>query len=352
VSGTDLTDSLREAVAAANASSAPLRVRGGGSKDFFGRRAVGQPLAVTDHRGILAYEPSELVITARAGTRLAEIESTLTVHRQLLPFEPPCFGDTATLGGTIACGLSGPRRPYAGATRDFVLGVQVINGRGEILRFGGQVMKNVAGYDVSRLMTGALGTLGVLLEVSVKVLPAPAAEVTLVQEMDGGLAIETMNRLAGQPLPLSAACHLDGWLYVRLSGSASGVRAAGETLGGEAAPNDFWARLREHDLPFFAGDAPLWRLSVPPAHPPLALPGTWVLDWGGAQRWLRTGANSAAVRAAAAAAGGHATLFRGGDRDSEVFQPLPTGVAGLHRRLKTAFDPNGILNPGRYYPDL
>jgi glycolate oxidase FAD binding subunit len=352
VTDTDLTDSLREAVAAAYASGSPLRVRGGGSKDFYGRRATGHPLAVAGHRGILAYEPSELVVTARAGTRLADIESALAEHRQMLPFDPPRFGHPATLGGTVACGLSGPRRPYAGAARDFVLGVRIINGQAEVLRFGGQVMKNVAGYDVSRLMAGALGTLGVLLEVSVKVLPVPAAEVTLVQEMDDGSAITTMNRLAGRPLPLSAACHLEGRLYLRLSGSLSGVRAACETLGGEEVPKDFWVGLREHDLPFFAGEAALWRLSVPPAAPPLDLPGAWILDWGGAQRWLRSGADTATVRAATAAAGGHATLFRGGDRDGEVFHPLSPPVAELHRRLKAAFDPKRILNPGRLYPDL
>ncbi|MCU0937315.1 MAG: glycolate oxidase subunit GlcE [Gammaproteobacteria bacterium] len=348
----DRTDALREAVARACAEQTPLRVRGGDSKAFYGRRTAGQTLDLADHRGIVAYEPSELVLTARAGTPLSEVEAALAAERQALPFEPPHFGPGATLGGTVACGLSGPRRPYAGATRDFVLGVQIVNGRGEVLRFGGQVMKNVAGYDVSRLMVGALGTLGVLLEVSVKVLPAPAREVTVALEANATAAIETMNRLAGRPLPLSAASHAAGRLYLRLSGSERGVEAARASLGGETTDGGFWEALREHRLPFFAGEGPLWRLSVPPTAPPLDLPGPTLLDWGGAQRWLRTEATAARVCAVAGSAGGHATLFRGGDRDGEVFHPLAPSIATLHRRLKAAFDPAGVLNPGRFYAEL
>ena len=344
----DRTEVLRESVARAFADAAPLRIRGGDSKAFYGRRAAGEVLDVAGHRGIVAYEPSELVLTARAGTPLAEVEAALAGHRQMLPFEPPHFGPGATLGGTVACGLSGPRRPYAGAARDFVLGAQVVSGRGEVLRFGGQVMKNVAGYDVSRLMVGALGTLGVLLEVSVKVLPAPAHEMTLVLETDARTAIETMNRLAGRPLPISAACHAGDRLYLRLSGSESGVEAARVALGGETADGSFWQALREHRLPFFAGDGPLWRLSVPPTAPPLDLAGPMLLDWGGAQRWVRSDAGEARVRQVADSAGGHATLFRGGDRGGTVFHPLAPPLAALHRRLKAAFDPAGILNPGRF----
>jgi glycolate oxidase FAD binding subunit len=348
----DQTDELREAVTRAFAAKAPLCVRGGDSKAFYGRRPVGQPLDLGSHRGIVAYEPSELVLTARAGTPLSEVEAALAAERQTLPFEPPHFGPTATLGGTVACGLSGPRRPYAGAARDFVLGVQVVSGRGEVLRFGGQVMKNVAGYDVSRLMVGALGTLGVLLEVSIKVLPAPAREVTVVLEADAPAAVETMNRLAARPLPLSAACHAAGRLYLRLAGSERGVEAARASLGGETTDGGFWEALREHGLPFFAGEGPLWRLSVPPTAPPLDLDGPTLLDWGGAQRWLRTEAGAARIRQIAGSAGGHATLFRGGDRDAEVFHPLAPPVAALHRRLKAAFDPAEVLNPGRFYAEL
>jgi glycolate oxidase FAD binding subunit len=347
----DRTEALQAAVASAFAAGNGLRLRGGGTKDFYGRRPAGALLEVGEHQGLVAYEPTELVLTARAGTRLDALEALLAEHRQILAFEPPHFGPGATLGGTIACGFSGPRRPYAGAARDFVLGVRVINGRGEVLRFGGQVMKNVAGYDVARLMVGALGTLGLLLEVSVKVLPAPASEVTLVQEQDARQAVETMNRLAGRPLPLSAAAHWDGRLYLRLSGSASAVAAAARTLGGEPGPDGIWADLREHRLPFFAGEQALWRVSVPPAAAPGGS-GEWLLDWGGAQRWLRSDAPAPTVQAQAVAAGGHASVFRGGDREAAVFQPLPEGLAALHQRLKQAFDPRGILNPGRLYPAL
>ena len=352
MSDSDRTDALQGAVAAAFASGDPLCLRGGGSKDFYGRRPTGTVLEVAAHRGVVAYDPTELVLTARAGTPLETLEALLAAERQMLPFEPPHLGATATVGGTIACGLSGPRRPYAGAARDFVLGVRVVTGKGEVLRFGGQVMKNVAGYDVSRLMAGALGTLGVLLEVSVKVLPAPASEVTVVLEQGPAEALGAMNRLAGQPLPLSAAGHWDGRLHLRLSGSPTAVEEARRRLGGEAGPAGVWPDLREQCLPFFAGECPLWRVSVPPTAPPLDLPGEWILDWGGAQRWLRTDAEPQAVRVAAAGAGGHATLFRGGDRDADVFHPLGEGLAALHRRLKQAFDPRGILNPGRMYPGL
>lgn len=345
----DLSQELAGAVRAASRGS-PLQVAGGGSKRFYGRAPRGEPLAVAGHRGIVSYEPTELVLTARAGTPLREIESALAANDQMLAFEPPHFGDNATLGGTIACGFSGPRRPYVGSARDFVLGIKLINGKGEILSFGGQVMKNVAGYDVPRLMVGALGTLGVLLEISLKVLPRPEREITLRFTLPVESAISRMNAWAGQPLPLSAACYAGGFLYVRLSGSENAVQAARRKLGGDEEANaaELWPELREQRLDFFAGDAPLWRVSMPPAAPPIDLPGRWLLDWGGAQRWLKTTARATDVWEAAARAGGHATLFRGGDRAGDVFQPLPPALAQLHGRLKHAFDPAGVLNPGRY----
>ena len=344
----DVSAELAHTVRTATGGAA-LHIAGAGTKRFYGRAARGEPLRVAGHRGIVSHEPTELVLTARAGTPLTEIEAALASNDQMLAFEPPYFGPQATLGGTIACGFSGPRRPYAGSARDFVLGVKMINGKGEILSFGGQVMKNVAGYDVSRLMVGALGTLGVLLEVSLKVLPRPAAEITLTFELSPDQALVQMNRLAGQPLPLSGACHTAGKLWVRLSGSEEAVRAAQKKLGGreEAKGADFWRAVREHELDFFAGDTPLWRLSVPPAAPMLALPGQWLLDWGGAQRWLKSTVRATDVWEAAGAAGGHATLFRGGDRAGEVFQPLAPALLRLHRNLKHAFDPGGVLNPGR-----
>lgn len=350
----DLTDTLEHAVRDAHATGRALCIQGGGTKGFFGRTPSGELLSTAAHRGILAYEPTELVITARAGTPLAELEAVLGDAGQMLPFEPPHLGAGATLGGTVATGLSGPRRPYCGAVRDFVLGVGILNGTGTRLGFGGQVMKNVAGYDLARLMAGAFGTLGVLLHVSLKVLPAPECETTLACATDVPGALALANRWAAMPLPISAVAWWDGTLYVRLSGTETGLRAAQAIVGGApvADGKTHWRDLREQRLAFFAGEEPLWRLSVPPGAAPLALPGRWLLDWGGAQRWLRTAAPARQVREIAAAAGGHATGFRCGDRDRDCLHPLSPSLLALHRRLKTAFDPRGILNPGRMYPEL
>jgi glycolate oxidase FAD binding subunit len=271
----------------------------------------------------------------------------------MLAFEPPHFGRGATLGGAIACGLSGPRRPYAGAVRDHVLGITCLNGAGQRLRFGGQVMKNVAGYDISRALTGSLGTLAVLLDITLKVLPRPETERTLRREVDAAEAIALLNRWAGMPLPLSAGCYHDGSLTVRLSGFEQGVNAAAVKLGGDVLPEAgaFWEDLREQRLAFFDDPRPLWRLSVAPATPPLPLQGDCLIDWGGAQRWFKSGLPAAALRKYAAAAGGHAMRFRNSDGD-DVFHPLPGPLLALHRRLKRSFDPAGILNPGRMYPEL
>ncbi len=349
----DLSSELQQQVRAASESGTPLSIRGGNTKHFLGNPSTGTPLELASHRGITSYEPVELVISARAGTPLRELEDTLAAAGQMLPFEPPHFGAEATLGGTIACGLSGPRRPYLGAARDYVLGVRMINGRGEILRFGGEVMKNVAGYDVSRLMTGALGTLGVLLEISLKVLPRPESELTVLHECEATTALQKMNQLAATPLPLSASAYDGNRLYIRLSGSESAVRAARASIGGDTV-NDasaFWQQLREHQLPFFAQATPLWRLALPPNAPLLNLPGATLIEWGGAQRWLKSTASAEAIRATAAEYGGHATLFRGDTAQTAAFHPLAPGLATLHRNLKHAFDPHGIFNPGRMYPE-
>jgi glycolate oxidase FAD binding subunit len=354
MASTDNSQALIEAVAEAAASQQPLRLCGSGSKAFLGRQATGTALDVTGHCGVVNYEPRELVVSVRAGTRLAELEALLAGEGQMLPFEPPHFGPHATLGGSAASGLSGPRRPYAGALRDFVLGVTLINGRGERLHFGGEVMKNVAGYDVSRLMAGAMGTLGLLLEVSLKVLPLPETESTLVQECSQARAIEQMNRLAGMPLPLSGAVYDGLKLYLRLSGSEAGVAAAQAQLGGEllAESERFWRRVRELEHPFFDSERPLWRLSVAPGAAPLELSGKQFIDWGGAQRWLVTDQPAERLRELAVQHGGHAQLFRGGDRSGPVNQPLPAALLQLHRQLKQAFDPAGIFNPGRLYPEF
>jgi glycolate oxidase FAD binding subunit len=377
----DVIDQLAATIRDAAGKKRPLCVRGGGTKDFYGGEARGDILDVTSCSGIVEYEPTELVITARAGTPLAEIESALHEHGQMLAFEPPHFGYVpsplppvppgvdegnvvpaapekriATLGGCVAAGLSGPRRAYAGAARDFVLGVRLLDGKGDDLRFGGQVMKNVAGYDVSRLMAGALGTLGVLLEASLKVLPAPAMEATVRLACAEEEAIALMNEWAGKPLPVTATVFLGNDLSVRLSGARTAVEAAIRKIGGTnvdpAQAERFWVDIREQIAPYFADGLPLWRLAVKSATPRLDLPGKQLIEWGGALRWLRSDADAAGVRAAAKAAGGHATLFRGGDKSGGVFQPLSEGLMKIHRRLKATFDPAGILNPGRMYPDF
>ena len=352
----DVVDNLSRLIREAAKQRRPLCIRGGGTKDFYGGAIHGYKLNTGDYRGIVAYEPTELVITARAGTPLLEIEAALREHGQMLAFEPPHFGSGTTFGGCVAAGLSGPRRPYAGAVRDFVLGVRILDGKGDDLKFGGQVMKNVAGYDVSRLMAGALGTLGVLLEVSLKVLPLPAFESTLLLKRKVADAILLMNQWAARPLPITATAYRDGTLAVRLSGARVAVDAAMKRVGGDAAApaeaERFWAGLRDQTDPFFTGVAPLWRLSVKSTTAPLDLSGAQLIEWGGALRWLKSGADAKTIRDAAARAGGHATLFRGGDSSQGVFHPLPPALMTLHRNLKQAFDPSGILNPGRLYPEL
>ena len=343
-----------ERIRAAAARNTPLRIRGGGTKDFYGEPCAGEILDTRPLAGIVDYEPTELVITAGAGTPLADIEAAIRARGQMLAFEPPHFGAGATLGGCVAAGLSGPRRASAGAVRDFVLGVRILDGRGDSLRFGGTVMKNVAGYDVSRVIAGSLGTLGLVTEVSLKVLPVPVAEITLRLEKSAAEAIALMNEWGGRPLPISATCHCDNLLTVRLSGAAAAVRTARDRIGGEEVSDAaaFWTAVREQTLPFFAGAQTLWRLSVKPTTPPLNLPGPQLTEWGGALRWLAGDGDARLVREAAAYAGGHATLFRARDRAAGAFQPVTPALATLHRRLKAAFDPAGIFNPGRMYPDL
>ena len=347
---------FQERIRDAAARGAPLRLRGGGSKDFYGGALQGEVLDTRGHAGVVSYEPTELVVTARCGTSLADLEATLAASGQMLAFEPPHFGAGATLGGCVAAGLSGPRRAAAGAVRDFVLGARLLDGRAREVAFGGRVMKNVAGYDVSRLLAGSLGTLGLILEVSLKVLPRPPQELTLALELTEEQALDALNRWAGSPLPLSASAWRDGGLRLRLSGAASAVRAAANTIGGEiveaAQAERFWPGIREHADPYFAGETPLWRLSLPAHAAPLGLPGAQLIEWGGALRWLRTPEAAQTVRAATARAGGHATLFRGGDRRHGVFAPLAPGLLRLHRGLKAAFDPAGVFNRGRMHPDF
>lgn len=354
----DNSQALQQQVQAALTEKTPLMIVGGNSKAFYGTKSgdvsQGKTLEMSAHTGIINYEPTELIITARAGTPLAEVDAALAEHNQMLAFEPPHFGNSATLGGTLACGFSGPRRPYSGAARDFMLGCQIINGKGEILRFGGEVMKNVAGYDVSRVMVGALGTLGVLLEASLKVLPRPECEITLQQQCSEQEALERMNDWAGKPLPLSASAYVDGQLSVRLSGMEQAVNASARHIGGEIVEQgvEFWAGVREHTAAFFKDANRLWRISLPMAADPLPLSGQQLIEWGGGLRWWQSEEESAAIRAMAEKLGGHATLFRGAKEGDDIFQPLSTGLQRLHQNLKNAFDPDGIFNPNRLYPGL
>lgn len=351
-------DALQGKIRAAAEKRTPLRIRGGGTKDFYGGPPDGEVVDTRVYAGIIDYEPTELVLTARAGTSLAAVESAMRARGQMLAFEPPHFGEGATLGGAVACGLSGPRRPYAGAVRDLILGVRVLDGAGEHLTFGGRVMKNVAGFDVARLMTGAMGTLGVVTEISLKCLPLPKAEVTLAFDYAADQAIRMTNQWGGQPFPLSATCYHDGRLWVRLSGAQPAVAAAAARLGGAtvADADAFWTSVREQTHAFFAAAQrdrrTLWRLSVKSTAPFTDLSGDQLIEWGGALRWLAAGerADSQKLRAWAASHGGHATLFRATRKERDVFHPLDATMATLHAKLKAVFDPHGILNPGRFLP--
>lgn len=344
----DFIEDTRQRILSAARQGKALRPRGGGSKDFHACALAGDMLDLTPWRGVVNYDPTELVISVRAGTPLAEVEAVLAERNQFLACEPPRLAPGTTLGGCVAAGWSGPRRPYAGSVRDFVLGARVLNGRGEDLRFGGEVMKNVAGFDLSRLLAGSFGTLGVILEVSLKVLPRPARELTLRFEMTQARAIEAMNQWAGQPHPLSATAWSDGVLHVRLSGVAPAVDSARVRLGGEPLHDAeaFWGGLRDQTAPPMRGD--LWRLSIKPTTPPLDLPGTTLLEWNGAQRWLATDADPGSVHAAARQSGGQALRYRGGS-GGPLFE-ADAATLRIHQRLKRALDPDNVFSPGRLHP--
>jgi glycolate oxidase FAD binding subunit len=369
---------LLERIQDARARGLTLDIRGGNTKRFYGNPPQGEPLDVSPLAGISSYEPSELVVTVRAGTPLAELEAVLADKGQCLPFEPPRLGRAGagqapfgavggTVGGMVAAGLSGPARAAVGSVRDYVLGATLLNGRCELLSFGGQVMKNVAGYDVARLLAGSMGTLGVICEVSLKVLPQPVAQATLRFEMAEADALLRLQQLGGQPLPLNASAWWDGMLVLRLAGAGKAVEAATQQLGGETIEpglaQGFWQGLRDQTDEFFVGaneavtrGAALWRLSLPAGAAPLKLAGQQLIEWGGAQRWLCTPLQPAVVREAARAAGGHAVLFRtaeGAPRpEGGVMAPLAEPLARIHRQLKQAFDPDGLFNRGRLYPDV
>jgi len=358
---------LCDQVLTARAGHKPLFVTGGGSKSFYGNHRALTPqdghclLDMTAYRGIAGYHPSELVVTVRAGTPLAELEAELAANGQMLGFEPPHFSPSATVGGCVAAGLAGPRRVAAGSVRDFVLGTRLLDCHGRILSFGGEVMKNVAGYDVSRLLAGSLGIFGAILEVSLKVLPRPMEELTLVLDATQAEALETFAQWRTRPMPVSASCWVPGEggrgrLAVRLSGAPPAIQAARARIGGEALDDAdaWWRALREQTHSFFDPARPLWRLALPPTTAPLET-GPMLLEWGGGQRWYSGQADAPALREAAARAGGHATLFRPAGTAvpaDGVFHPLVPGIAALTRRLKQELDPAGLFNPGRLHLEL
>jgi glycolate oxidase FAD binding subunit len=350
---------LGEQIRAAAAAGGRLRIRGGGSKDFYGNAPTGEVLDTRSHSGIVAYEPTELVITARAGSPLGQIEATLAGQHQMLAFEPPHFGGGATIGGCIAAGLAGPGRAaygYSfGAVRDFVLGAKLLDGRAQLLQFGGTVMKNVAGYDVSRLLAGSMGTLGLITEVSIKVLPMPVTTETRDYELREAAALRSLADWGRQPLPISASCWHDDVLRLRLAGAAAAVRAAVARLGGTSVAdeeaNRYWQALRDQTLVYFSGTTPLWRCSLPVNADALAMAGPQLIEWGGALRWLRSTAPASEIRARVSALGGHATLFRStshpGDNDAGAYHALTPAVAAIHLRLIGEFDPHGVFDTGR-----
>ncbi|RDB42655.1 glycolate oxidase subunit GlcE [Halomonas sp. DQ26W] len=359
----DASESLAERIRQASATGTPLRIVGGDTRGFYGRPTEGEVLSTAEHRGITFYDPVELVVSVRSGTPLAELEAALAEQGQMLPFEPPRFGEASTVGGMVATGLSGPRRPWAGSVRDFVLGARVLGHEGIEQRFGGQVMKNVAGYDLSRLMVGAQGTLGLLTEVTFKVLPRPGASRSL--HLDISLE-EARNRLADwgrEPLPISAAAWLEGALHIRLEGGPSSVAATRERLGGDELDEKFWPALRDLKLDFFgqgdasarASDRPLWRLSLPHRTASLGLAdaaeASMIHDWAGAQCWVRSAIDAETLRSACRRVDGHATYLGacGGPGSDEPFTPLPSVLLKYHRNLKAELDPKGIFNPGRLY---
>jgi len=347
----EITDALAEQVRAASAEHRGLRIVGGDTKGWYGRGTDGERLEVSAHRGVIDYDPCELVVTARAGTPLAQIEALLAANSQTLAFEPPSFGPASTIGGVVAAGLTGPARPFAGAARDHLLGVRVLDGRGRALRFGGTVFKNVAGFDAFRLMCGAMGTLGVILDVSIRVTPAPAESRTLTFDLDWPASQTMLTRILRKPYPVDGAFHDGAQLHLRLSGPADGVRAAEREFGGLAGDPRAWRAVRDMNLPLF-GAPRIWRLSVPQTARLGDLTGPAVFDWAGSQCWVATDAPAETMRRLATTAGGHATLFRGAGPDEEVFAPLPIQLLDLHKRLKAVFDPAGVFNPGRLYEGL
>ena len=347
-----IEDDLQQQVRAVSAAGGEVEIRGGGSKRFYGNPVDALPVEVAAHSGVVDYDPAELVITLRCGCRLQDVQALLAENRQMFGFEPPLFADEATIGGMTAAGLAGPRRAFAGGIRDFVLGVRMLDGRGQLLNFGGRVIKNVAGFDLARTLVGSLGTLGVILEVSVRVLPVPETELTLAYEhASHGEHIRWINGLGSRPWPISASMWHDGKSWLRLSGSEQGVRHAVRELGGDEVTPP-WEELREQRLEFFDPQQPLIRVTLPPTHADLPVDLPQLIEWGGALRWFSGAGNIADMRAGLEAAGASVCAYRGHDARVGLFHPLPEAMLRLHRSLKSSFDPAGIFNPGKMYPGL
>ena len=353
----DISHDLQNRLSLALENKQPVAIAAGQSKDFYGREICGEKLSVSAHAGVIDYDFRELVVTVRSGTSLIELQKVLSESNQMLPFEPPVYSGMDTIGGVLACGFSGPGRAYYGSARDFVLGCTLLNGKAEQLKFGGRVMKNVAGYDVSRLMTGAMGTLGLLLDVSLKVLPKPETEKTLVIEKPLNDSIEFINSLETQRLPVTASAYHENRLYLRLSGLESTLDHYLKKLQSDSVETDshFWQQLKDQQLDFFKTDKTLWRFSLPPSTLPLDLKGSTLYEWRGAQRWFIAEDNEISteeILSVVKRAGGHATQFKNGDRQGEVFTTLPDVLKKYHIKLKQAMDPDGILNPGRLFSFL
>lgn len=361
----DISDILREQVADAFEKKTPLCIKAGNSKAFYGNNVDGQVIDTTQHQGITEYQPSELVVTVRSGTLLSELEAELKANKQMLAFEPPQHTATTTIGGTVACGLSGPRRMACGSARDFVLGCNIINGKAEQLRFGGQVMKNVAGYDASRLMVGAQGTLGLLLDMSLKVLPMSESETTLQLKIDLSTAVKHIQQWLKQGIPISASCHTNNTLNLRLSSTHSAVTASVNNIKNlfecEEVSNDFWLSIKNQSHDFFSTNSlstnqQLWRCSHQTNTPFYSdtkngLDENQLVEWHGALRWVKS---SEDLYSSAASHNGHACLYpiNHNITQTDIFQPLAKPLMKVQQRMKQAFDPENILNAGRLYTDI
>ena len=352
LSESDIEKYLVDQISAVSATGVPVTIKAGNSKSFYGENIDALEIDVSEHRGVIDYDPAELVITLRGGCKLSEVEALLAQKKQMFAFEAPHFDVNATIGGMIATGLCGPRRAYAGNIRDYVLGVKILDGRGQVLSFGGRVIKNVAGFDISRTMVGAMGSLGIILEASIRVIPCFQKEQTLMIEHEtASQHIKWINQLAGLPYPISAALWHAGKSYIRLSGSEQGVADSGNKI--DASPVDFdWHSVKEQTYDFFDHNQPLTRVAVKQTTSDLFADRGQLIEWGGAQRWLNEEIDINQLRTDCVDYGADICAFRHHTGPVDVFQPLPPAILALQRRLKSSFDPAGIFNPGKLYAQL